>query len=119
MIRSLERLRSMKALRVIAALAAAHFVIGFGLFIYSFGRGMRRFDRGEMPGVFDRIVNITVDVLWFPILYLWQATKIGGDGLAGWLLFFANSLLWGLFLYAVIFGCRRLWHLRRRERGAA
>ena len=105
----------MKALCVIVVLATAHFVVSLGLFCVSFAAGLRCFDTGETPSDFERLSDIAVGVLWFPFLQVAKVANIRGGGPAEWLLFFANSLLWGVFLYTLVLGCRRLSHLRQHE----
>ena len=83
----------------ILALAAAHFVAGLVVFGVSFSRGMHRFDHGGEPTLIDTFSDAAVNILWFPFLPIARATGIKGGGPAEWLLFSANSVLWGTVLY--------------------
>lgn len=105
----------MKALRYIFSLSILHFVAAIGLFSHSFGSAMSSMDTGEMSSMFDRVCDVAGNVLWFPFLQVAAATNVGGGSLAEWSLFFSNSLLWGVMLYAVILGCRRLLRFRNHR----
>jgi hypothetical protein len=96
----------LRVLCIIVALAIAHFVAATGLFFHTFGTTMRSMDSGEMPGVIDRLSNVGADILLFPFTQVAALTHVSGS--VEWLLLFANSLLWGIFLYTVFLGCRRL-----------
>ena len=80
-----------------------------GVFVYAWHPGD---DTTQMPSLLDRACVTAWDVLWFPFEQIAEATHISAPGLAEVLLFVASSLLWGILLYAVILGVRRLWHLR-------
>jgi hypothetical protein len=86
----------------ILALAAAHFVAGLIALGVSFSRGMHRFDHGGEPTLIDAFSDAAVNILWFPFLTVARATGIHGGGPAEWLLFGANSILWGTVLYFLL-----------------
>ena len=105
----------MKASRFIVIFSTLHFLAAFGLFLRSFGNTMSRFDTGEMPGVFDKVCDVATDVLWCPFVQIAQVAHLGDGSLAEWILFFANSLLWGIILYLFFWGWKRLLHWQRHR----
>jgi hypothetical protein len=97
--------------RNIFIVAALHFVAGFTAFGISYSAGMNRFDHGGEPSIIERVCEIAVPVLWFPFLQLAEATGIHGGGPAEWLLFFANSFLWGVVICGLLaVAARRFRH---------
>jgi len=110
----------MKRFAYIFGLSAAHFLISFGAFWHSFGSSLGRFDTGEMPSVVDRISDVAVDVLWFPVAPIVERAHFTVHWIE-WLLLFANSLLWGCLLYFAILVCGRFFHRNHKsyERPAA
>ena len=93
--------------------AIVHFFLQGALFFVTFLRGMSRFDGGRPPTYDERIASAAFHALSFPVLKLVLALHLHVPGVAGWLVFFANSLCWGLVALLVV----RLWE-RRRDRMA-
>lgn len=94
--------RRRPALRIVAAAASVHFVTFATLFVISLGRGMSRFDSGAGPSTLDRIADGAAAVLSFPLLPLLHALQVHIPGPTGWLLFVANSLLWGVAVWLLL-----------------
>jgi hypothetical protein len=90
-----------KPLRIIIGVSAVHFVASFGAFWHSLGSSLGRFDSGTPPSLLDRVLDGAVDVLWFPLVWLWDLLGVRGPGLAEWFILVTNSLLWGLAFYGV------------------
>ena len=101
--------RRRSALAVVVPTAAIHFAAFVALFFFTFSRGMSRFDSGADPSALERVADVAFAVLSFPVLPLLRAGHFHVPGRAGWLVFAANSLLWGLALWLVVRSLRRLW----------
>ena len=108
----------MKALRFIIVFSTLHFIAACGLFVHAFGSTMNRFDTGTMPGMFDKVCNVAIGTLWCPFVQDAQAGHYGRGSFVELILFFANSLLWGIILYMVFWGWKRLlrWRCLRVNR---
>ena len=63
---------------------------------------MDDFEHGADPYMIDLLSDAAVDILWFPFIPLARAAGIHGGGPAEWLLFGANSILWGAVLYLLL-----------------
>jgi hypothetical protein len=77
-----------------------HFIISFGLFLYTFDMTMARFDNGKPIGFLDRQANILSEILFFPLVPL--ARLLPNEwflGVSGYLPFVLNSFLWAIMLY--------------------
>ena len=97
--------------RVVMTDAILHFLVQGALFFATFVRGMSRFDSGRPPTYDERIASAAFHALSFPVLKLVRALHLHIPGVAGWLVFFANSLCWGVVALLLV----RLWE-RRRDR---
>jgi hypothetical protein len=91
----------------IAGMATLHFLAFFAVFFVAYARGMVRFDRNEGPGAIDRLIELAVATLWFPMFQVGVAAQVRNNT-AEWLLVFANSALWGVFLYYLGVAVKRL-----------
>ena len=100
--------RRRSALAVVVSTAAIHFAAFVASFLFTFTRGMSRFDSGADPSALERVADVAFTVLSFPVLPLVNAGLFHVPGRAGWLVFAANSLLWGLALWLVVRSLRRL-----------
>ena len=101
--------RRRSALAVVIPAAAIHFAAFVALFFFTLSRGMSRFDSGAVPSALERVADVAFDVLSFPLLPLSRAFRFHVPGPAGWVVFAANSLLWGLAFWLVF---RSPWRLR-------
>lgn len=105
-----------RSILLVAALSAAHFAAVFVAFCWAFARSLERFDAGGDPTIVDAILNGVVNVLWFPLLQFAHANGIHNDA-AEWILVIANSVLWGLGLYAIsLIVANAQLHSRRTQR---
>jgi len=100
------RRRSARA--VVIPVAALHFGAFVVLFFFTFSRGMSRFDSGAAPSALERAANLAFAVLFFPLLPLSRVIRFHVPGPEAWLLFAANSLLWGLAFWLIVRSLRRL-----------
>ncbi len=95
----------MKRFWIIAGIAVCHFILSVVAMVQSFGMGMSRFDSGAPPSPLEQFVAGAHAVLSFPVLFIFM--RLHGDwmrwfsGLAGYIPFVANSILWALCLYWV------------------
>ena len=102
----------MRTVLAVVLVASVHFVLMTVTVATSFASGMARFDTGAAPGVGERVLSWAANILLFPLAWrgrVWVTLPAEYRG-APWeyLLFVANSLLWGAVIYA-------LWRLRRRR----
>jgi hypothetical protein len=107
----------MKRLGVILSLAIAHFSATALLFFLVVGDASRRWDVGRPPSIGSRILQGAINVVTFPIVT--AASAVPGpmfEGLAGWLPFIANSVLWAFVAYYAVQHARRR-NATHRERG--
>ena len=87
---------------LITLLATAHFLASFVALVFSFGMSMSRFDAGTPPTLPERVLWAVSDVLLLPLAALPLGTISGRLQITlEYLLFFANSVLWAVVLYAV------------------
>jgi len=86
----------------IILIAMVHFIISHVLFIWSFGLGMARFDKGQPATALERIAEGVANVLDFPItLLVNQLPPTWLSGLVGYIPDVVNSLIWGLVVWFV------------------
>jgi hypothetical protein len=82
-------------------LATAHFFASFVAVVFSFAMSMNRFEEGDVS-VWDRVLRMVSDAILIPLAVM--PLGLLPEGLRTvmeYALFFANSLLWGVVLYAV------------------
>jgi hypothetical protein len=106
----------MRAFLSILGLSVLHFLAAIGVFVYVWNPGD---DSNQVPSLFVRACYTAWDILWFPFEQIAGALNVRGASSAEVLVFVASSLLWGIFLYGVIVGIRRLWHHRFRHEHVA
>jgi len=76
-----------------------HVLLAATCLLWSFSASMREFDGGAEQSTVDRGVARAADVLFLPASLVW--TRWASENLPNafeWLLFLANSTLWGLAL---------------------
>ncbi|AFY75215.1 hypothetical protein Syn7502_03361 [Synechococcus sp. PCC 7502] len=86
-------------------LSLVHFVSSSGLLIWSFGLSMARFDTGIPAIKTEQFADIGLNILNFPLVSLTllpEFPRILVNGVTGWLVFIANSLLWGIGIYTLV-----------------
>ncbi len=79
----------MKKAAILTIITLIHAVASFGLFIYVFSMGMRRFDTGETASLIEKILSTFSTILLYPLVY--PLSKWGGKIL--------HSILPGLLGY--------------------
>ena len=100
---------------VVACVSAIHFLAQVASMVVSFSQSMDRLDSGAPATLAERALASTSTALGFPVLTLARfIPTYAFPGLSGYLLFAANSLLWGIAA-AWLF---KVWQ-SRRERHAA
>ncbi len=90
---------------VITTIAFIHFVSSVVLVLMSFATSMTRFDTGMPATQGDRLIQLGANILNFPLvsLALLPNFLVGiANGVLGWLIFVANSLLWGMVIYTLV-----------------
>lgn len=88
----------MKKIIAIFVFAALHAALSFGLFLFSFGRGMTRMETAAAPTLPETIAVAAVQVLYFPFMHLAQLAPGWFTGLWGYLPLLVNSLFWAVVL---------------------
>ena len=81
---------------VIPVVAFFHFVMHLVAVGFSSAASVKHFENGAEPTVGVQILDTLVNLLAFPLVVVIQQLPIGGTGHWGWLIFLANSSLWGL-----------------------
>jgi len=102
----------LRLLRLIAAFAAAHFVLALGSLGASYTLGMSRFDAAQFlePSAIERVASGASNVLFQPAMSILGMLAPGShSSFVQWFTLGCNSLLWG-FAVAVVF-----WRLTRRS----
>ena len=94
------RLRSIFTILVLTVL---HFFTCIFLLITVFGNSMGRLDKGGEPAFHERMLDIILSALLFPVEFILERLPSSAfPGLWGYIPFFLNSLLWGLGLYHLL-----------------
>jgi len=107
----------MKRKEVILSLAIVHFTASALLFFLAVRDSSARWDAATGPSISGKLLNGAAAVMMFPVVT--AAFAVPGalfNGLAGWLPFVANSVLWGFVVYYGAQYLRRR-NATRRERG--
>ncbi|MBC7804780.1 MAG: hypothetical protein H7145_01395 [Akkermansiaceae bacterium] len=91
----------------IAGFALSHFVLSSFLFLWTLSLSMARFDMDvwNPPTFRERILDRLSDILLFPMLPISRWLHL--PGAVEGILFFANSLLWGMGAYYLVAFFRR------------
>jgi hypothetical protein len=89
-------------LRLTAILSAVHFVLALSSFFVAFSYGMERFDAATSmdQGLMEATASAVSNILWQPLLALWNALFVGRSGpwLLQWFALALNSVIWGAIL---------------------
>ena len=89
----------MKSIILVVAIATLHFFVGFWLFTKSFGHVFSAFDTGKELTLIEQINYYLVEIFFFPIVTIVEATKYDGENIiAQYLPFILNSVLWGILI---------------------
>ncbi len=89
----------MKSVILVVAIATLHFFVGLWLFTKSFSHAFSVFDTGRELTLIERINYYLVEILFFPIVSLVEATNYEGTNIiAQYLPFILNSVLWGILI---------------------
>lgn len=80
-------------------LSIIHALVTLGLTLYTFRKGMARFDNPDISiSYFETIVQIAASILMQPVSSLWAIYLNQHFQAAEWGVFLFNSLLWGFAL---------------------
>ena len=94
----------MKSVTIVLAISIFHFVLGLWLSIKSFSDVFSSFNTGRDLTLMGKITYIIVEVLFFPIVTMFEATNYeGASVVAQYFPFVLNSLFWGIL---IVFGCK-------------
>ncbi len=80
---------------IIVTLAAAHFVLTAAMLFIMGASSMADFDAGHPSGISTALLNGAFHILCLPLVTPFLLLQFAGTGMWGWLVFLANSLLWG------------------------
>ena len=98
----------MKSLILVLTIAILHFVIGLWLSMKSFSHAFSVFDTGRELTLMEKINHLIVEVLFFPIVTIFETTNYEGRNVvAQYFPFMLNSILWGIF---IAFGYKIIFH---------
>ena len=90
----------MKSVILVVVIATLHFFVGLWLFAKSFGHIFSVFDTGRELTLIERINYYLVEILFFPIVTIVEATNYEGKNvIAQYLPFMLNSVLWGILIF--------------------
>jgi len=93
----------------ILTLSVLHAALSFGLFLFTFGKGMTRMETAAAPTLPEKIADAAVQVLYFPFMHLAQLVPGWFSGLWGYLPLLINSVFWAVVLV-------ELWYFLRSFR---
>ncbi|OOG47579.1 hypothetical protein [Polaromonas sp. A23] len=96
----------MKKPIAILVFTVLHAALSFGLFLFTFGRGMARMETAAAPTLPETIAEAAVQVLYFPFMHLAQLVPGWFTGLWGYLPLLVNSLFWAVVLVELWFFLR-------------
>ena len=85
----------------ITAFTVAHLLATVLAFLLSFGAGMGRMDSGEPATFGSKALEVVARVLMFPLVDP-GARVLRLPGVAGYLVFLANSVLWACIVYFLL-----------------
>ena len=92
----------MRSVIVAVVVATLHFIVSLWLFAKSFGYVFTAFDTGRELTLIERINYFLVEILFFPIVTIFEATNYEGTNtITQYLPFILNSVLWGIFIVFV------------------
>src|SRR5438093_685671 len=98
--------------KLIALFACIHGFLSMTLLLLAFTASSHHFDIGTPQTTSDRVIAEAVDVLFLPATLVW--TKCASENLpnaALWLVFAANSILWGSVFVLGVLRLRRHVHI--------
>jgi hypothetical protein len=89
---------------------AVHVLCAIASVMFSFSRGMARFDDPTLPEIYvDSAASNLAEFLLQPALFVWKAMALrDATDLLEWFVFLLNSALWGVALGAAV-----VWLTRR------
>jgi hypothetical protein len=108
-------------LRLIVVFTCAHVVVTLACVVYFMAAGSARFDNPELPQTLvERAAEGAANVLTLPARFLWTSWASRNlPNFLEWLLFAANSALWGGSAVAVMNGLFASRDRRTASRGGA
>ncbi len=89
----------MKSIILVFVISILHFFVGIWLSIRSFGHVFSVFDSGKDLTFMEKINYWVVEILFFPIVTLFEKSNYeGASSLGQYIPFILNSFLWGVFI---------------------
>lgn len=84
---------------MVGGITIAHVIASTGLFVFTFGMGMSRFDNMDPAGNIERVLKFISEILFLPLFSpLVRYSSLGKvfHGFFGYIPIFMNSLIWGI-----------------------
>jgi len=94
--------------KIVGTIVAIHFLLSVALFFLMMVSSNSRFEGGGPSDLTQLLLNSAFEVSSVPLLKAFFLLKIANTGMWTWLVFFANSVLWGWVGWKVV----RLWRSR-------
>jgi|SRR5581483_5238148 len=89
----------MRRIAAILTLTLLHASLSLVAFFFAYRTGMGRFDAGSTPTILEQALDVSVIVLYFPVVWLAQlAPQDRFPGLWGYVPVFINSACWAVAL---------------------
>ena len=111
---SQTRVNRARPIIFVAVATGVHYVVSLSLFFKTFRIGMSQFDEVRLPTTGESLVSALSTVLLAPFALVEDLIPADWfSGKWGHILFFSNSLVWGLCIYLAFVVYRR-WRLSRR-----
>jgi hypothetical protein len=108
---------SLRFLEFAVFFTALHATCAIASLLFSFSRGMARFDNPTLRETYaDSAASHVADFLFQPAMLIWDAVGVkGASSLLEWVVFLLNSALWGATLsVAVVWLTRRSTQTRAK-----
>lgn len=110
---------AVRLLRFAFMFTVLHAALAIFTLLFSFSRGMARFDNPSLPESYaEKLTSHLADLLFQPMMLMWDAS-VANDAspVLEWLAFFLNSAVWGFVLGIVVTWLTILCSGRARARG--
>jgi hypothetical protein len=107
---------SLRFVKLAAFFTTLHAICAMASLLFSFSKGMARFDNPTLPETYaDRAASHVADFLFQPAMFMWDAIGVkGASSLLEWAVFLLNSALWGVTLSLAV-----VWLTRRSRQARA
>jgi len=101
---------SFRFVKLAVFFTALHAICAMASLLFSFSRGMGRFDNPTLPETYaESAASRIADFLFQPAMFVWDAIGVkGAPSLLEWIVVLLNSALWGVTLSVAV-----VWLTRR------